>query len=196
MSLARVSGIYRREGTWNLIELKLNEPAQLFNSFDPSPFHERDLDADAAEYLINAFRELHGHKHVKLVVYLAETQPETTTFIQSSIGNYFRYREMVTRFQVKQRLRLGRSSLVVGLLFLFVCSFIRLWLPTEDMAMRTINEGLLIIGWVAMWKPLEILLYEWWPLLADSRLYGRLSEIPVEVKKSDLPRVNIEATNK
>ena len=196
MSLARVSGIYRREGTWNLIELKLNEPAQLFNSFDPSPFHERDLDADAAEYLINAFRELHGHKHVKLVVYLAETQPETITFIQSSIRNYFRYREMATRFQVKQRLRLGRSSLVVGLLFLFVCSFIRLWLPTEDMAMRTINEGLLIIGWVAMWKPLEILLYEWWPLLADSRLYGRLSEIPVEVKKSDLPRVNIEATNK
>lgn len=190
MSLARVSGIYRREGAWNLIELKLNEPAQLFNSFDPSPFHERDLDADAAEYLINAFRELHGHKHVKLVIYLAETQPETITFIQSSIRNYFRYREMVTRFQVKQRLRLGRSSLGVGLLFLFVCSFIRLWLPTEDMAMRTINEGLLIIGWVAMWKPLEILLYEWWPLLTDSRLYGRLSEIPVEVKESDSPLVN------
>lgn len=190
MSLSRVTGIYHREGSWNLIEINLNEPAQLFNSLDPSPFHERDLDADAAEYLINAFRELHGHRHVKLVFYLAEPQPETTTSIQSSIRNYFRYREMVTRFQVKQRLRLGRSSLVVGLLFLFVCSFIRLWLPTEDMAMRTINEGLLIIGWVAMWKPLEILLYEWWPLLADSRLYNRLSDIPVEVRKADTPITN------
>lgn len=62
MSLSRVTGIYHREGSWNLIEINLNEPAQLFNSLDPSPFHERDLDADAAEYLINAFRELHGHR--------------------------------------------------------------------------------------------------------------------------------------
>jgi hypothetical protein len=188
MSLSRVTGVYRREGSWNLIEIKLHEPAQLFNSFDPSPFHERDLDADAAEYLTNAFRELHGHKHIKLVIYLAHTTPETMTSIKSSIRNYFRYREMVTLFKVRQRLRIGRSSLLIGLVFLFVCNFIRLWLPTADMAARTINEGLLIIGWVAMWKPLDILLYEWWPLMADSRLYGRLSEILVEVKEAHISK--------
>jgi hypothetical protein len=95
---------------------------------------------------------------------------------------------MVTMFKVRQRLRIGRSSLLIGLVFLFVCNFIRLWLPTEDMAARTINEGLLIIGWVAMWKPLDILLYEWWPLMADSRLYGRLSEILVEVKEAHISK--------
>lgn len=180
----RVTGVYRREGSWNLIELKLRDSAQLFNSFDPSPFHERDLDADAAEYLINAFRELHGHRHVKLVIYLADTPQDTISSIQASIHNYFRYRELVTRFQVRQRLRIGRSSLIIGLLFLFICTFVRILLPIDDMTTRTINEGLLIIGWVAMWKPLEILLYEWWPLLADARLYGQLSNIPVEIKSA------------
>jgi hypothetical protein len=29
------------------IEIRLGRPQQLFNSFDPSPFHERDLDEDA-----------------------------------------------------------------------------------------------------------------------------------------------------
>jgi hypothetical protein len=39
-----------------------------------------------------------------------------------------------------------------------------------------------------MWKPLDILLYEWWPLMADSRLYGRLSEILVEVKEAHISK--------
>jgi len=38
------------------------------------------------------------------------------------------------------------------------------------------------MGWVAMWKPLEILLYDWWPVLRDIRLYRRISELPVEVR--------------
>jgi hypothetical protein len=26
-----------------------------------------------------------------------------------------------------------------------------------------IREGFLIGGWVAMWRPLEVFLYDWWP---------------------------------
>lgn len=33
------------------IELRLRELAQLFNSLDPSPFIERDLDSDAEEFI-------------------------------------------------------------------------------------------------------------------------------------------------
>jgi hypothetical protein len=32
-----------------------------------------------------------------------------------------------------------------------------------------------------MWKPLEIALYRWWPLVAQGRLYRRLARMPVEV---------------
>jgi hypothetical protein len=46
------------------------------------------------------------------------------------------------------------------------------------------REGLTIIGWVAMWKPLDIYLYRWWPLLALRRLYQRLSAMPVEVRSA------------
>lgn len=31
------------------IEISLNRLTQLFNSFDPSPFHERDLDREAED---------------------------------------------------------------------------------------------------------------------------------------------------
>lgn len=183
-----INGIYRREGDWNLIEMNLREQGQLFNSLDPSPFRERDIDPDAAEYITDAWRELHGHRKVKLIVYLPQPHPdELQAAIQAAISNYFRYRAMVTRFQVRQRLRLGRSSILVGLLFLAVCNVIRLWLPIDHVSTQTLNEGLLIIGWVAMWKPLEILLYEWWPLLADALLFQRISQMPVEIKVSTSP---------
>ena len=33
-----------------------------------------------------------------------------------------------------------------------------------------------------MWRPLEILLYDWWPLLAEARLLERLAAMPVRVE--------------
>jgi len=40
-----------------LIELKLASVSQLFNTMDPSPFHERDLDHDAEEFILSWARE-------------------------------------------------------------------------------------------------------------------------------------------
>jgi len=45
-----------------------------------------------------------------------------------------------------------------------------------------LRESFLIGGWVAMWRPLEIFLYDWWPILAEARLYDRLSAMPVRIR--------------
>jgi len=33
-----------------------------------------------------------------------------------------------------------------------------------------------------MWRPLEIYLYRWWPLLRKRRIYQRLSQMAVEIR--------------
>jgi hypothetical protein len=43
------------------------------------------------------------------------------------------------------------------------------------------EESRLIAGWVAMWRPLEIFLYDWWPILALVRLSDRLKGMPVRI---------------
>jgi hypothetical protein len=45
-------------------EVNLNRLSQLFNSFDPAPFHERDLDRDAEEYIIGSAEEISRHRHL------------------------------------------------------------------------------------------------------------------------------------
>ena len=48
-----------------------------------------------------------------------------------------------------------------------------------------VREGLLIGGWVAMWRPLEVFLYDWWPIRAEARLFDRLSVMPVRIEYTE-----------
>lgn len=184
-----------------LIEVKLTELNQLFNSMDPSPFHERDLDHDAEEFIVSWAQE-HPRQHdLKLVVHLAKRPADAADpqkLVADSIAHYFDYRADMTLHELKRLMREGRAALIVGLLFLAACQMLIIALfppPLEwdDIArsmgmpmlppeLKTFfREGLTIIGWVAMWKPLEIYLYRWWPVLALRKLYQRLSHMPVEV---------------
>jgi hypothetical protein len=36
-----------------------------------------------------------------------------------------------------------------------------------------------------MWRPIEIFLYEWWPIRAEARLFDRLSAMMVSVVPTD-----------
>ena len=45
-----------------------------------------------------------------------------------------------------------------------------------------VRESLTIGGWVSMWRPLEIFLYDWWPIRSESRLSERLAAMPVRIR--------------
>jgi len=168
-----------------LIEVKLTELSQLFNSLDPSPFHERDLDHDAEEFIVSWAQE-HPRKHdLKLVVHLAKHPADVADarqLVADSVAHYFEYRAEMTLRDFKRLMREGRASFLIGLLFLGACQATATLLTSSAGNWQTVaREGLTIIGWVAMWKPLEIYLYRWWPLLTLRKLYQRLSRMPVEV---------------
>jgi hypothetical protein len=44
-----------------------------------------------------------------------------------------------------------------------------------------VRESLLIGGWVAMWRPIELFLYDWWPIRAEAQLAERLAAMPVRI---------------
>ena len=179
----------RRAG--NAIELKLREVGQLFNSLDPSPFKEKDLDQDAEEFIVEWARELRSPKDasLRLIIHLEKPLPDgqTPAGVQEAIRHYFAYRASINRLALRQLLQRGRTSLLIGVTFLSACLLLG-----EVLAHRTppgasrqiIREGLTIAGWVAMWRPMEIYLYDWWPLWRRGMLLGRLSRMDVDVKTS------------
>jgi hypothetical protein len=52
------------------IELNLGDVNQLFNTIDPSPFHEKDLDGDAEEFIVNWVQEFPLEDEAVMVVHL------------------------------------------------------------------------------------------------------------------------------
>jgi hypothetical protein len=169
-----------------VIEIRLSRPQQLFNSLDPSPFHERDLDQDAEEYLVDSADEYPLKKPLTLIIHMPADQlpPGTAPDLAQAIHNYFAYRMDETRRRLRFFFRDGRIALIVALAFLLVCILLRqLALAVgRGLTAQIADEGLYIVGWVAMWRPLEIFLYDWRPIWHRYRLFTKLSKIPVIVR--------------
>ena len=97
--------------------------------------------------------------------------------------HYFGVRAQMKAREFRLLMRHGRVSLAIGLLFLAGCLFLggfvtRLWPGTTAGIVR---EGLTIAGWVAMWRPLQVYLYDWWPLRAEQRILERLARMHVRL---------------
>jgi hypothetical protein len=176
---------YRVEGGVALIEVSVAHLRQLFNSLDPAPFLEKELDDDAAAYISAAAREI-GQRPVKLVVHLpaGEATGSEADGIGDAVRNFFAYRLWSERRVLRHTLRLGWASAAIGLTFLFACLGARQLLAAHgsSLAAEILAEGLLISGWVAMWRPIQVFLYDWWPIRRTCRLYERLAALEVELR--------------
>lgn len=174
------------------IELKLRELPQLFNSLDPSPFIDRDLDTDAEEFILACAHEAPSSGPFELVIHLGTApDPARAAATEDAVRHYFAARADLTRRRFRLLLRRGQLFLLVGLAFLALCLVLgnvatkALSAPVSDI----VHEGFTIVGWVAMWRPLEIFLYEWWPMRDELRRLQRLARMHVRLMLSRAPAV-------
>ena len=168
-----------------VIEVHVAELKQLFNAIDPSPFREKDLDANAEEFVVSWAREAPGDAQLSLLVYLDRPAglTEEPAILRDALGEFFAYRRDSARRRLGQLFRIGRKSLLIGITFLTMSIGVSDFIATTLTGQRIeiLHEGLLIGGWVAMWRPLEIFLYDWWPIRADWKLFDRLAAMPVRI---------------
>lgn len=187
MTNARAKSRYRRAPTGDqaCIDIRLRTASQLFDGRDPAPFRERDLDEDAVDYIYAAAEEISPPTRLKLVLFLEEpTAPAlSASIIGGAIRAHFEHeREQVGR-RLRQQRRFGRVALLLGLgLLIALLTLAELVNELVTGHVRQVlREGLVITGWVAMWRPLEVLLYDWWPLAQRRRQIARILDAEVEI---------------
>ena len=96
---------------------------------------------------------------------------------------------MVTRNRLRQLFRTGRISLLIGIAFMGMMMLVGEAvgnLFSKAGYASLVKESLIIGGWVALWRPAEIFLHDWWPILAEAKLLDRLSEMDVQVQGATL----------
>jgi len=168
-----------------VIEVHVAELKQLFNAIDPSPFREKDLDANAEAFIVGWARDVSRDAPLALLVYLDRPAglPEEPAILRDAVREFFSHRAQASRQRLRQLFRIGRTSLLIGLAFLAVSLLVGDFLAKmlSGGIGELLRESLLIGGWVAMWRPMEIFLYDWWPIRADAKLDDRLSAMPVRI---------------
>jgi hypothetical protein len=174
-------------GSQARIAVRISSVSQLFNSLDPFPFQERDLDKDAEEFIVGWARELPRDQPIHIVLHLpaAEGEKPESQEVATALRKYFAYRAEVTQRELNELFRTARRALLVGMaalaLGLFSTQFITSRLGESPFA-RYFQEGLIIMSWVANWRPMEMFLYDWWPVVRTRNLYRRLSSATVEMR--------------
>jgi hypothetical protein len=175
-----------------VVEVRLRELRQLFDPMDPTPFRERDLDPKAEEYIVDSVKELPPKATCALMVHLDEPMklPDEAVVIGHALRVHFTRRARLRRRDLRRLIRRGFASLGIGVAFLiamFLTGQAVGRLMGETGLASLVRESLIIVGWVAMWRPLEIFLYDWWPILGERRLYDRLSAMKVRVTYDGSP---------
>jgi hypothetical protein len=169
------------------IAIRARSIGSLFNSFDPSPFREQDIDAEVEAFLVGWVRELPPNAPFTIVVYLPaeEVAKPRTADIAEAFSHYFRYRAQVAEQDLRELFRVGRRFLAIGIAVLVAClvtsQLVAAFVPYHVIA-RVLEESLIIVGWVANWRPIEIYLYDWLPIRRRIQLYRRIAGARVEVK--------------
>jgi hypothetical protein len=167
------------------IEIRIRELSQLFNSMDPTPFHHQDLDPNAEEFILSWAHEHPRDGELEILIHLTGGAPpaDGEAIVGEALGNYFTYRAEHMQREFRQLMQRGRSSLMIGLGFLAVCLLVAEQIGRFDSGTFTtiLRESVIIGGWVAMWRPLEIFLYDWWPLIQRQRLFEKLARAEVRI---------------
>ena len=171
----------------SVIEVHVGELKQLFDAIDPSPFRDRDLDPKAEEFIVGWAKELPRNSSLALVVDLDREAglPDEAAVLRDAIHEFFRHRAETYRRRLRELFRLGRTSLVIGLVALAGAIALGDFLASLMKGSRIgeiARESLTIGGWVSMWRPLEVFLYDWWPIRNEARLSDRLAAMPVRIR--------------
>jgi hypothetical protein len=79
----------------------------------------------------------------------------------------------------------------LALFTLAVCLLVAKWVEKiqSGFVSSTLREGIVIFGWVSMWKPLELLLFDWYPVYDRIRLYRDILKAPKQVVFENLTSV-------
>ncbi len=182
-----------------LIEIRLESLEQFLHALDPFPARNSNLEPDIADYVIDCAADLPAGADLAIIVHLRDYEPsqEKEAAMTQIFHAYFRARADLEMKRKRQSFSDGRQNLMIGIFAGSLC-MLTLWVLNsiggEASLWRFVRESIVVIGWVLVWKPAEIFLYDWKPFERRKKLFLRLAQAPVKVRATPWPDSSLFAS--
>ena len=164
------------------IDVIVGSPDELFERLDPTPGADRHLEEKVEQFIVHQAEERRGAEY-RLVVQIPDptVSASEAAALAAAIGRHFSHRAKEESSRLRDLIVDGRRDVMIGLLFLFVCGAaalfaVRVLTPTLGLF---VEQGLLILGWVALWRPADLFLYDLRPIRRRRDLFAALSRMDV-----------------
>lgn len=171
------------------ITLHLDDIQYLFA--DPEP--DSEMFVSGMDYLHSEIKTYSRREKFKVTIVLPQ-EKVTGGLVDRTREKMKRY----CRFKVEENHRellalrhQGYASLWVGITALVICLVLAAALTLAAKSginnvlaalLAIAGQGFVVAGWVAMWQPAEILLYDWWPFRQDIRIYNQIADADVVIR--------------
>lgn len=162
------------------IEIRVQRIEQLFDSLDPSPFREKSLDVDFEAYLRDCAGEHAPGVRLRQRIHAPSDLLERRLDIESAIHAHFHFLRAQAGRRHRASQRRYRSIVAIGFAVLAASLLLRQLLADwHGPLSEALIEGLLVLGWVALWRPIEVLLFERQEARQKRQLLAALARIEV-----------------
>lgn len=169
----------------NEIVLRLTDLRELFHAPEIDPFSGQGELESGIDRLVSQLRgRPRGAVRARITLPAAQITPDLGSRCREALQRYCRARISQLGEQNASLWREGWATLGRGILFLAACMIGSKifgepkYLPA--FLGRFLDEGFIIAGWVALWYPLDVLLYQHWPVNRDRRIYKVIESMEVE----------------
>lgn len=173
--------------------LELRDLSELFEARDVDPLTEEypsHGDVAGVDYVLDQYRVRPSYKSIVLTIDLPEVDDSKTTArtAQAALRRWSEAQARHVDADIASTRWQGSRTLAVAVIALFgFIGLSRLLASDDNLALQILSEGLAIAGWVALWFPLEVLMFSVWQHRLDRRALDRLASASVIVRSQDTP---------
>lgn len=181
------------------VSLALADITDLFTAPSPNPLEGRFENRSGIQRLLSLVDPTSSLPlHVDIALDRGGDPNESESRIERALQGYCGERIERIDLQRAEVKRLGFKELGFGLVFLAGCLIAgSLLLATQagpEWLRTFLTEGLVILGWIGLWHPVDMLFFERIPLIRDQRILSRIRDAEVSVRVG-VPAVTPQGTS-
>ncbi len=162
------------------IDISIDFYRDIYNEWDYSPIHNRELDGDLFEYLIDCSYEIPTKSKIIINFYLPKNMMNKERERKSVEGfrNYIGY-SIRKQYTVRRHLIINTLFYSFSGFLLLIGAFLLKALFKEAFLQSIIPEGLSIGGWVLIWEIFSIIFFKFSGVNKDIKIYKRLADAEI-----------------
>jgi len=160
----------------NVVEVQARSIDDLFSRFDPAALSGRSISPDVDSYIVGQLIKFTDESAVSLHINLPADEASYGHIVQQAFRHHYALSSARCRAELKQHFRDAGFMLLKGVIFALVLIGIAHVVAeiAERVYINKIVAGLSLIVWVSLWKPIDMLIYEWIPIMDKVKLHDRL----------------------